>query len=358
MNFVESIRAIAVQIPAQMEHLTTEEATKHALVMPFINCMGYNVFDPREVVPEFTADHGTKKGEKVDYAIVMNGTPIILFECKKCGEELSRNHCSQLYRYFSVTKARVGVLTNGIQYRFYSDLDEKNKMDERPYLEIDLLHFDPNQVAELERLAKASFDIEKVLSAASELKYSGEIKKLLAANLKNPSDEFVRLLVSHVYGGRFTQSVKEQFVEIVRRSFRDFINDQINARLQSALDQGGTEETVAPEGQEQVEAESPATKARIRTTPEEVEGFHIVKAILREAVDPSRVHHRDTISYFGILLDDNNRKPICRLHFNNLERMQIGLFDKDKNEERYPIDTLDGIYQFADRLKETAGFYD
>jgi hypothetical protein len=119
--------------------IQTEEATKNAFILPFIGILGYDVFDPSEVVPEFTADVGTKKGEKVDYAIIRDKKVIMLFECKACDANLDESHASQLYRYFSVTESRIGVLTNGILYRFYTDLEEPNKMDSKPFMELNII---------------------------------------------------------------------------------------------------------------------------------------------------------------------------------------------------------------------------
>ena len=128
MDLADRLREMSSRIRQRVENVKTEEATKTALVMPFINhVLGYNVFDPAEVVPEFIADVGTKKGEKVDYAIFRNGDPIMLFECKHYGVDLGKEPASQLYRYFSVAKARFGVLTDGVIYRFYSELLAKNR---------------------------------------------------------------------------------------------------------------------------------------------------------------------------------------------------------------------------------------
>ena len=162
-----------------MDHLETEEATKNALVMPFIRALGYDVFNPKEVVPEFTADVGTKKGEKVDYAVKVDEQPVMLFECKHAGANLSVNHASQLFRYFHVTDARIGVLTNGIVYRFFTDLEESNKMEERPFLEFDVLDYDEQQIEELKKLRKESFDLEEMLSTAHDLKYRKALKTYL-----------------------------------------------------------------------------------------------------------------------------------------------------------------------------------
>jgi hypothetical protein len=179
MDFIDALRALANRAQGQLEHLQTEEVTKNAIIMPFINTMGYDVFNPTEVVPEFTADVGTRKGEKVDYAIMQDGEPIILFECKQTGSELNQDNATQLFRYFTATSVRFGVLTNGINYQFYSDLDEPNKMDPKPFLEFNLLDFDEHMVEELKRFTKAAFVLEDTINAATELKYTTEIKRVL-----------------------------------------------------------------------------------------------------------------------------------------------------------------------------------
>ncbi|WP_373054290.1 type I restriction endonuclease [Thioalkalivibrio sp.] len=355
MDFIDEIKAIGARASKLVDQLQTEEATKNALVMPFVNALGYNVFDPTEVVPEFTADVGVKKGEKVDYAIMKDGGAIMLFECKSVGTNLDSAHASQLYRYFSVTKARIGVLTNGIVYRFFSDLEEPNKMDSKPFLEISILNLEGALIPELKKLTKSHFDEDSIIETAGELKYTREIKRILADQLVKPDDEFVRFFASQVYAGRLTQKAREQFTEIVRRAFRHFINDQISDRLKSALEQG-TERPPADDGQPA--APEQETRSDVTTTEEELEGYHIVRAILREVVEPSRIVPRDVKTYFGVLLDDNNRKPFCRLHFNTAQKY-IGVFDNPKKEEeRVPIDSLDDIYRLAERLKATPAFYE
>ena len=358
MDLIDRLKELSVRVSKLLGHLETEEATKTALVMPFINVLGYNVFNPTEVVPEFTADVGTKKGEKVDYAVLSDGKPIILFECKSAGTDLEKEHASQLYRYFSVTAARLGVLTNGVIYKFFSDLEEPNKMDSRPFLEFDLLDVNERVVEELKKFAKESFDIENILSTASDLKYTKGIKRVLGEQWINPSEDFVRLLATRVYSGRMTQTVKDQFTQIAKRAFQEFVNDRINERLKSALEGSAAEDT-PKDGGEEAEAEvSEEAKSRIVTTEEEIEGFYIVKAIVSEVIDAKRVFMRDTIRYCGILLDDTNRKPICRLWFNSLEDKQLGVFDGDKQETKHPIKNVNDLYKFAEQLKERVLFYD
>lgn len=360
MSFDDRLAALAQRAPSLTDHLATEEATKNALVMPFIAALGYDVFNPQEVVPELNADVGVKKGEKVDYAIRQEGEVIILIECKTAGVNLSDANMSQLFRYFTVTKARIAILTNGTLYQFYSDLEEPNKMDSRPFLELDLLDLRDHHVAEVKRLAKGSFDLDRMLDAASELKYLRELHRVLAEQFESPDPEFVRFLYLKVNPeGRFIASVREQFGQLVPRAIQQFISERVSGRLRTALAQ---EDVVAGRGQEESvsppeEEEDQPRDAGVETTAEEIEGFHIVKAIVREAVDPDRITHRDTKSYLGVLLDDNNRKPVCRLHFNWTQKY-IGLFDSNKNETRHDIASLNDIYRFSSELKETALRYD
>lgn len=353
MDLIDQLQAIASRTSKQRQHLATEEASKNALVMPFINALGYNVFDPLEVTPELVADVGVKKGEKVDYAILKDGEVVMLFECKSVATNLDRVTPTQLFRYFAVTKARIGVLTNGILYRFFSDLEEPNKMDSKPFLEFNLLDIQDSVVAELKKLTKVHFDESAILEAAGELKYMREMRKVLAEQLSSPSEDFVRLLAGSVYSGRMTQAVRDQFTPIVQRAFRLFINEQINDRLKSALTPDESSEPAEPAEAAQVEPDD-----GVDTTDDERDAFYVVKAILRDVVDPKRVASRDVKTYFGVLLDDNNRKPLCRLYFNT-SRYSIGLFDQGKQaEDRVQLDSIDDIYGVADRLRATLAQYE
>ncbi len=352
MDFADRIRSLASRIPQQLNHITTEEATKNALVMPFINALGYNVFDPTEVVPEFTADVGIKKGEKVDYAIMREGRPTILFECKTFGTNLATVHASQLYRYFSVTDAPVAVLTNGTVYNFYMDLDSPNRLDAKPFLIFDMLNIDENLIPALKKLTRESFNAAELTNDAVELKYTGEIKRILEEEIRSPSADFVRYLGGKVFVGRMTQNVREVFIEIVRRALNQFIAAKVNERLQSALD-GSVESITAktsPTKEEFANEDQDSKDKRVETTNEELEGFFIVKALLRDKIDPARLIYRDAQSYFGILLDDNNRKPICRLHFNSEKIKYVTFFNEKREPERVDINSLNDLYKYSDKL--------
>ncbi len=357
------LAALALKVRNQRDAIQTEEATKNAFIMPFISTiLGYDVFNPLEVVPEFTADVGVKKGEKVDYAIMRDGEVQILIECKKSKEPLRIEHASQLFRYFAVTNARIAVLTNGETYQFYTDLDAPNRMDEKPFLVLDLMDIDETLIPELRKLTKDIFDLDSIINAAEELKYIGQIKRTIAAQFKDPQDEWIRFFTTRVYDGAFTQKVREQFTSLVTKATKQFLNDQVNDRLKTALGAStfspaiGDAQAASITSQEVVEDDL-ERDTEIQTTLEELEGYQIVKAIACSEVKPQRVMHRDAKSYFAILLDDNNRKPIARLHFNGKKQKFLGVFDQDKVETRHPIESLDEIYLFAETIRGSVKNY-
>ena len=361
MDFKDNIKQLAERIIKLKDNIQTEEATKNAFIMPFINALGYDVFNPLEVIPEMTCDIAMKKGEKIDYAIMKDGEPILLIECKHWNQDLNL-HDNQLMRYFNVSKAKFGVLTNGIVYRFYTDLLEPNKMDEKPFLEVDLTDIKDNQIEELKKFHKSYFDVDNILSSASELKYMGELKAVMAKEFTNPSPELVKYFSKQIYDGVITAKLLEQFTTLTKRSISGYINDIISERFKSAFK---TEtETEAKESEQSTEQVNASTgnctddDNKIVTTEEEIESYLIVKSILRPVLDISRVVYRDAQTYFAILLDDNNRKPICRMYFNGLTKKYIATFDENKKETKHEINGLDDIYNFSEELKTVVGFYD
>ncbi|MCK8780920.1 type I restriction enzyme HsdR N-terminal domain-containing protein [Rhizobium sp. NTR19] len=343
----ESLRAIAERVKSHSSTMATEEAVKTAVVLPFLRALGYDVFDPSEVVPEFTADAVGKKGEKVDYAIKIDNEIRILIECKPISVTLEKKHLDQLYRYFSVTNAKFAILTNGRTFNFYTDLDAPNKLDAKPFFVFDVADFNAGIVSELKKFEKASFDVGAILATAERLKYTSGVKQVLSKLIEDPSDEFVRMVSSGVYEGRMTQQVRETFTGIVRSAFREVIMDTVKSRLSNAL--ADTEEVIE-------KIDTPVDEEPdIVTTDEEREGFMIVKAIVRDTIKATRVTMRDQKTYCGILIDNNNRKPLARLWFNRSVKY-IGLFDGEV-EERLIVESLDKIYDYSERLRATARKY-
>ncbi len=353
MDFKDILKQLGERVLKIKDQVHTEEATKNAFIMPFIKELGYDVFNPSEVVPEFIADVGIKQGEKIDYAIMKDGEPIILIECKWHGSPLSIHNASQLFRYFHTTKAKFSILTNGIEYRFFTDLVEPNKMDEKPFFSFNITDLKDIQIDELKKFHKNYFDFENIVNTASDLKYTGEIKALIAKELNEPTPDFVKHFAKQIYPSIITQKVLEQFTELTKKSFSQYVNDTITERLKSAL----TKETESQKTEPSDEPIIKPSEDKVVTTAEEMEGYLIVKSILRQVIPVERIFYRDAQSYFSIILDDNNRKPVCRLYFNS-QKKYIATIDADKKEIRHEIATLDGLYKYATELLKTVALYE
>lgn len=345
MDFVESLRAFSKRVEKINDGIQTEEATKTSLVMPFFSLLGYDVFNPLEFVPEFTADVGIKKGEKVDYAIIINEKPAIIIEAKWVGEELKK-HDSQLFRYFGTTDVKFAILTNGRHYRFFTDLDQPNKMDEKPFLEFDILDVKDSQIAEIKKFSKAFFDVDTIFDTASNLRYSNEFKNIFKNQLEEPEDDFIKFFLAKTYEGVKTQNVVEKFKPVLKRALNTYITELMNTRITNALEVGSdtTEEEQEPEGD------------RIVTTEDELQGFFIVKAILSEVVPASDVVYKDNIRYFAINYTNNVRKNICRLDFTE-KRLVLLIPNVDGDYEKFYLEGIEDIYSYRPKLIDSLKRY-
>lgn len=354
MDFKDQIKQLGERVLNLKDQINTEEATKNAFIMPFLNALGYDVFNPLEVVPEYVTDIGTKKGEKIDYAIFQNGQPIILIECKHWNQNLNL-HDGQLLRYFHVSKAKFGLLTNGIEYRFYSDLDAPNIMDEKPFISFNITDMKDAMVDEIKKFHKSYFDINNIINTASELKYVNELKSIINSEMTNPSSEFVELLARKVYtSGRITSKVIEQFSGLVKKSSNLYISDLITERLKSALvKESQNEKEVSDTPSSSIDSEP----KKVETTQEEIEGYMIVKSIIRQKVDSKRVYYRDGQAYCSVILDDNRLKPICRFYFNGSKKF-LATFDESKKEVKNEINSLDDLFKYSQILLSIAESYD
>ena len=353
MEFKEQIKQLGDKVVKMKDQIQTEEATKSAFIMPFIQCLGYDVFNPMEVVPEFITDYGAKNIEKVDYAILKEEKPVMIIECKNHSENLDK-HYTQIHKYFHLTNARFALLTNGVQYNFFTDLDLSNKMDEKPFFSFDITNPKEQQIKELSKFHKSGFDINTILTSASELKYTNAIKMVLSNEIAKPSPEFVKFFVSRVYEGKATEKVMTQFTELVKRTLDQTFNDIVSDRLMNAINQ-----TKPAKEENQTESQSNETsESKVLTTEDELNGFYILKSILRTKIDSSRIFYRDSQTYFSIILDDNNRKPICRLWLNSMSKKYLGIFDTEKKETKVEIESLDDIYKYTNELLSTLDNYE
>ncbi len=351
MDLTDGLNELSTKILEIKDQIHTEEATKNAFIMPFFDLLGYDTRNPIEFVPEFTADVGTKKGEKVDYAIVIDGKTQILIEAKWCDVDKLDPHNDQLTRYFTVTNAKIGILTNGIVYKFYTDLEIENKMDRKPFLEIDMLNLKDQEIAELKKFYKDAFNIDNILSTAEILKYSNSIKRLITTQFENPDDSFITYVLGEVYEGRKTQNVKDKFKDIIKKSISQIVNGMVRDKLESALD------TKEEQDAEEVAAaiEDIDDTPDYETTEEELAGYYTIKSIFSDFSDPERITYKDTLRYFSILLDDNTRKWICRLYLNYTNYyIEFPIYNEDghrESEEKVYIESVNDLYNYKDKFK-------
>lgn len=351
MELQEKIYTLSERVKQLREHIETEEATKQSMILPFFQALGYDVFNPLEFCPEFTADVGIKKGEKVDYAILQDGAPLILIEAKSCNEKLAK-HDSQLFRYFGTSKAKFAILTNGIVYKFYTDLENPNVMDSKPFYELDLENLSEQSIQYLDNFNKSNLDIDSILNTASDLKYLSLTKSVFKELLENPTEEFIRLLLSAgIYDGVKNQKIIDKFKPIIKRGINQFINEKMSSKFKETLNNTEEEEDNKSEDHNDEKSES-----KIITTFDELNAFAIIKSILRTEVEAKRIQYKDTESYFGILLDGNIRKWICRINLDSRNK-HIIISDENKNGVRHDISSLDDLYTFDIELKASLQKY-
>ncbi|HEV7310512.1 type I restriction endonuclease [Ensifer sp.] len=354
MSFKEQVTELSKRAVSAQTIALTEEATKNALVMPFLRTLGFDVFDPTQIIPEFVADVGLKKGEKVDYAVKIDGKIRYILEAKAVSANLSDAQYSQLYRYFSTTDCSIAILTNGIQIWFFTDLDAPNKLDVNPFFKFDLFDYDENDLRELEKFHKDRFSIEDIKSSANALKRMKAAISCIEAQFSEPDDEFVRLISKNIYDGKLTAAVVTEFKPIIKRAFDDLVRQKIQRRLTAAFNDSVS---IPPASGVSENASSDLTEeSGVETTQDELDGFNIVRAIGAEFADISRIVMRDQKSYCAINFDDNNRKPIMRLHFNSKTRY-LTIFDADKNGTRFDVDRVTDIYKAKGEIQAVIQAY-
>lgn len=235
MDFADEIKELAAKLNVKKDIVSTEEATKTSMVLPFLQVLGYDIFDPTEVIPEYHADHGIKKGEKIDYALAINNKPIILIEVKSARTLLQPQITSQLFRYFVATKirfpARYAILTNGIEYQFFSDLKEQNLMDDIPFLILNINRdIRESAIAELKKFHKDNFNADEIHKSALDLKYTGELKRYFKKQFKGPEEEFTKFLIKDAIKSSKIMATKqsvEKFSSIVLNAFNQYVREVV-----------------------------------------------------------------------------------------------------------------------------------
>ena len=334
----KNVNGLVTHIQAYSSKCQTEEAAKHALVLPFLQfVLGWDIFNPLEVIPEFTADTGIKRGEKVDYAVMKKGKIAFIIECKMPGAKLESAHASQLYRYFgTLLPCRIAILTDGVRYLFYTDTENPNVLDSAPFFSVDFTKPETIMIEELSQFTRETFDVDDVTRTATQLMHAENVKAYLVRQLDSPSDEFVKLLINASdANAKFSPKNADIMRSIVKKALENVVQSRVHQVLKTAQIAGSQNGTISENGQA-------AGSKEIVTTVEEWEGFYTVRTLLHDIVHPERVQFKDTVSYFNVLLDGNPRQQICRFYFNN-PRKFLGLFS-EKGEVKKEIGGIADLY--------------
>ena len=294
------------------------------------------------------ADIADRKGERVDYALQIDDTPVILIEAKVVGTPLDKVP-AQLARYFNVVQsARFGVYTDGIRYLFFSDLVQSNIMDTQPFLVLDLREaIDPSIAIEIQKFTKSDFDAARILLSASRLKYVNALHIELKREFESPSVSLTKLLMGYVLEGRQTATKVEEFQIYTREAISQLVKSLVRERLTSALQ---TQNNVPEPEREPEEGDG------IVTTQQEMDAWIIIRSMLRGIVGAERITMRDRKTVCLILLDDNGRKPIIRLWLDG-NRYKIGIPQSNGSDDVHTIDSISALGDHRDAIREVTQSY-
>lgn len=346
MSFIENLRGFIAKREPALSQIKSEDQAKLALVFPFLRHLGYDTTDPSEVIPEYTADVATKKGEKVDIAIMVDSEPAILIECKAPGSDLN-SYNGQLYRYFSVTPAKFAILTNGLEYLFFSDVDAPNKLDNKPFMSVNLFDATDSDLQELHRFEKSNFNPIEVAETAEQLKKMNLMKGVIARELREPSDDLIRHFSREVNAGRLTQAKLEEFRIITQKAIKEHFREYLNNHIQKAMDRISDDTGESTKVIENEVGEEGSQSSGV--TEEEINCLLVIKAILSRKIKPDRISLRDAKSYNTILLDQKPRKRLAIFKFGRRKNVVEIL---DRQSTRAVIEAPDDLFQYSNAFEE------
>ena len=297
MAFKEELQKLCVQISERKAHVTNEESTKQVLIIPFLQVLGYDIFNPLEIHPEYYAEFG-KKGEKVDYAVFKDGLPVMFIEAKPVNGNLT-NFSVQLSRYFNgVPEVELGVITNGVEYRFFTDLKDTNVMDALPFYTLDLSNLNDQDIEMLSHVRKEAYSRDDITKIAQELAYTNALNHMIMNQFKAPTEDFIRFMIREIgVNTRITIKEVDAFRPLLKRAIANAVIDIVNQGLIS-------QDISTPKKSSEEQNPSAVVDQVIvpmETTPEEIQAFNTIKDTLQAAGrDVTELVYKDTSSYFSI----------------------------------------------------------
>jgi hypothetical protein len=331
MAFADDLKQLSEQVRKRQVNVKGEEATKQSLILPFLTLLGFDIYDPMIVKPEYIADFAKKKSngqmEKVDYALQVAGQPAIFIECKAVEAQLP-NHDAQLARYFNAeTTVKLAIICNGVSYRFFTDMKDLNIMDDQPFFDFNLLAFKDRDVEVLSHYTATSFRADQVQKHAQELVFIQKIGGLLSELLRSPSEQFVRFLLNelHLHEGNVTAKVVERFVPLAHEAMRTALVEimthgvtrEMSGNEQAAATPAASTSSptvltasalrtglapVAPPARTSDPGDEGPDAAKVAATAEDLDVFERVKKIVAPSPSKVAVVYKATTSYFALNL--------------------------------------------------------
>jgi len=316
MGFAEDIAKVYEQVRKRAEQVVGEESTKMALILPFLSALGYDIYDPTEVMPEYVADFAIRRSgqlEKVDYALAINDTIVMIVEAKARGQK-AEAHDGQLKKYFnSLLATKVSIVTNGIQYRFFTDLRNTNVMDDEPFFSSNVLEYDSKDIENLKFFHRDNFDVAAISSHAEEMVYLKSLTKLVGDLLRSPSEDFMRFLLGQLglegkklglegkklgLEGKINKKKLDKFEPLIKKSIQNSLVELMTRSLSQEIAQPvEADKPVEPDEIEEIEEEG----SKVETTAEELEAFEKIKTIAASSKNHNlEVKYKDVAAYFGV----------------------------------------------------------
>jgi len=371
-NFIQRLKSHIEHVKKVGEHCTTEETTKQALILPLLDILGFNPYDPTKVLAEFAADFpGVKATERVDYALYCNGQPVMFIEAKPFVANLT-NHAPQLSRYFnSSLGVTIGAITNGREWRFFTDLINTNVMGEKPFLTIDFTKANPEDLTQLAEFKHDNFHAEKLRFFAEENQYIQQFKAVIKKSINEVDIDFVRYVAQQA---NIQRQLNTKFLEsiqpFVKQAVQQAISDTVVKGLSSptVITAQPVEQKIVESKAKEIIEEKPdfivnPDNEKIITTKDEQELLRIVNELLPGVT----LEGRDTESYYSVLFQgktnrwlfryDVNRKrhtiqfivPIDDLRRSELERAGLEV----QNNGQIFLEKPEYIYRMVGVLKDS-----
>lgn len=312
-NHIEHVKRVG-------EHCSTEETTKQALILPLLDILGFSPYDPTKVLAEFAADFpGVKSSERVDYALYCNGQPVMFIEAKPFTANLT-NHAPQLSRYFnSSLGVTIGAITNGKEWRFFTDLINTNVMDEKPFLTVDFTKHKADELVQLAEFRHDNFHVEKLRFFAEENQYIQQFKTVIKKSINEVDIDFVRYVAQQ---SDIQRQLNTKFLETIQPFVKQAVEQAISDTVVKGLSSPTiiTAQTIEPKSNQHIEQSiqndlkniTHSDNDKIITTVDEQELYRIITELFPE----SDLSIKDTESYFSILFQNKNNRWLFRYDVN------------------------------------------